>query len=118
MVRNAFGAACILLACSPVARAQQPGPVAKWSFEESAPASAHDSVSGADDKILGYFSRVPGVSGSALRFDGMTTAVVRSGLPAAKGARAGMKIEKPLIIYNEDGSYTDEMQSYYGCGSL
>jgi tRNA1Val (adenine37-N6)-methyltransferase len=39
-------------------------------------------------------------------------------IDAAKGARAGMKIEKPLIIYNEDGSYTDEMQGYYGCGSL
>ncbi|MGO9379231.1 MAG: tRNA1(Val) (adenine(37)-N6)-methyltransferase [Dissulfurispiraceae bacterium] len=39
-------------------------------------------------------------------------------IDATKGARAGMKIEKPLIIYNEDGSYTDEMQSYYGRGSL
>ena len=39
-------------------------------------------------------------------------------IDAAKGARAGMKIEKPLIIYNEDGSYTDEMQRYYSCGSL
>lgn len=34
-------------------------------------------------------------------------------IEAAKGARAGMKIEKPLIIYNEDGSYTDEMKEYY-----
>jgi tRNA1Val (adenine37-N6)-methyltransferase len=34
-------------------------------------------------------------------------------IEAAKGARSGMKIEKPLIIYNEDGSYTDEMQGYY-----
>ncbi|MBF0506330.1 MAG: tRNA1(Val) (adenine(37)-N6)-methyltransferase [Nitrospirae bacterium] len=37
-------------------------------------------------------------------------------IEAAKGGRAGMKIEKPLIIYNEDGSYTDEMKGHYGCG--
>ena len=88
MVWNAVRAAGILLACSPVVRAEQPGPVAKWSFEESAAASAHDSATGADDQILGLFSRVPGVSGSALRFDGMTTAIVRAGSPAAKGAKA------------------------------
>jgi tRNA1Val (adenine37-N6)-methyltransferase len=32
---------------------------------------------------------------------------------AVKGGRTGMTIERPLIIYNEDGTYTDEMQEYY-----
>jgi tRNA1Val (adenine37-N6)-methyltransferase len=32
---------------------------------------------------------------------------------AVKGAKAGLKVEMPLIIYNEDGSYTDEMKRYY-----
>ncbi len=39
-------------------------------------------------------------------------------IEAAKGARTGMKIEKPLIIYNEDGNYTDEMHKYYRSGDI
>jgi len=35
-------------------------------------------------------------------------------IEAVKGGRPGMKIEKPLIIYNKDGSYTAEMQADYG----
>jgi tRNA1Val (adenine37-N6)-methyltransferase len=35
-------------------------------------------------------------------------------IEAVKGGRTGMKIERPLIIYNADGSYTDEMLEYYG----
>ena len=35
-------------------------------------------------------------------------------IEAIKGGRTGMKIERPLIIYNDDGSYTDEMMEYYG----
>jgi tRNA1Val (adenine37-N6)-methyltransferase len=33
---------------------------------------------------------------------------------AVKEARPGMKVEKPLILYREDGSYTDELRSMYG----
>jgi tRNA1Val (adenine37-N6)-methyltransferase len=32
---------------------------------------------------------------------------------AVKGGKPGIKIEKPLIIYNEDKSYTDEMKKLY-----
>lgn len=39
-------------------------------------------------------------------------------IEAAKGARTGMKIEKPLIIYKEDGSYTDEMKEFYSSDLL
>lgn len=31
-----------------------------------------------------------------------------------KEARAGMKVERPLILYNKDGSYTDELRKMYG----
>jgi tRNA1Val (adenine37-N6)-methyltransferase len=33
---------------------------------------------------------------------------------AVKEARPGMKVEKPLILYREDGSYTDELRRMYG----
>lgn len=35
-------------------------------------------------------------------------------IEAVKGGRAGLKIEKPFLIYNIDGSYTEEMQKVYG----
>ena len=35
-------------------------------------------------------------------------------IEAVKGARAGMKVEKPLILYNRDGAYTDELRKMYG----
>ena len=34
-------------------------------------------------------------------------------LEAVKGGRGGIKVEKPLVIYNDDGSYTDEMKEHY-----
>lgn len=34
---------------------------------------------------------------------------------AVKGARLGLVVEKPLLIYNENGSYTEEMQELYSC---
>ncbi len=33
---------------------------------------------------------------------------------AVRGARGGLKVEKPLFIYREDGSYTEEMTRIYG----
>ena len=36
-------------------------------------------------------------------------------LEAVKGGRTGLKVEKPLCIYNKDGSYTDEMKAIYEC---
>jgi tRNA1Val (adenine37-N6)-methyltransferase len=35
-------------------------------------------------------------------------------LEAVRGGRGGMKIERPLFVYNEDGSYTDEVSRIYG----
>ena len=34
-------------------------------------------------------------------------------IEAVKGGRTGLKVEKPLYIYKEDGSYTDEMKAVY-----
>jgi len=33
---------------------------------------------------------------------------------AMNGGRAGSKVERPLIIYRDNGKYTDEMLSLYG----
>lgn len=33
---------------------------------------------------------------------------------AAKNRRQGLKVERPLFIYREDGQYSDEMQKIYG----
>ncbi len=33
---------------------------------------------------------------------------------AVKGGRMGLKVEKPLYIYKEDGGYTDDMEKMYG----
>ena len=32
---------------------------------------------------------------------------------AKKGASSGMKILPPLVVYNSDGSYTDEIKQIY-----
>ena len=34
-------------------------------------------------------------------------------IKAIKGAGTFLKIEKPLIIYNNDGTYTDEIMEIY-----
>ncbi|MFZ5996462.1 MAG: tRNA1(Val) (adenine(37)-N6)-methyltransferase [Nitrospirota bacterium] len=34
-------------------------------------------------------------------------------IEAVKGARPGLVVEKPLLIYKDDGSYTEEMQELY-----
>jgi len=35
-------------------------------------------------------------------------------LEAVKSGRTGLKVEKPLYIYHEDGSYTKELEEIYG----
>ena len=58
--------------------AQSRQPVAKWPFDETDGAATRNSVTGTEDKISGFFLRVPGVSGQALQFDGDTTSVVEA----------------------------------------
>jgi len=38
-------------------------------------------------------------------------------IKAVKNAKEYLKIEKPLIIYNEDGSYTEEILEIYNKNS-
>jgi tRNA1Val (adenine37-N6)-methyltransferase len=37
-------------------------------------------------------------------------------IEAVKEGKPGIKVEKPLFIYHEDGSYTDEVSGMYGDG--
>jgi hypothetical protein len=57
--------------------AQQTGGDVVWHFNEPDGAVAHDAAGNLDDRIAGFWRRVPGVDGSALEFDGYTTHVVR-----------------------------------------
>lgn len=34
-------------------------------------------------------------------------------IEAVKGGRVALKVEPPLFIYNDDGTYTDEMKKIY-----
>jgi beta-fructofuranosidase len=58
--------------------------VAWWRFEEGEVKKAHETISGIEDEIRGNFKFVGGSSGSALKFDGFTTSVVRKAEQAPK----------------------------------
>jgi hypothetical protein len=63
---------------APSLHAQQPTGDIVWKFSGQG-AVAHDSAENQDDRIAGFWRRVPGVGGDALEFDGYTTHIVRSG---------------------------------------
>ena len=48
-----------------------------WNFDESAGLVVHDSLGNLDDRVDGFWSRVPGLPGKALEFDGYSTRIVR-----------------------------------------
>lgn len=52
-------------------------PVAWWTFERGQGTAVKDAITGTEDTLSGNFKFVLGVSGTALRFDGYTTEVVR-----------------------------------------
>jgi len=52
------------------------GPLAWWKFDEGRGRAAVDSVSGKEDAILRNFKHFPGVSGTAVKFDGFTTRII------------------------------------------
>jgi len=64
------------------------GPVAWWKFDEGKGKTAADSVSQVKDRIRGNFKFVQGVRGTALKFDGFATSVVRRAKKAPKLADA------------------------------
>ncbi len=57
-------------------------PMAQWKFDEGKGKHAIDSVTEQRDRINGNFWYVPGVSGTAVKFDGYTTHVVRDAVDA------------------------------------
>jgi hypothetical protein len=67
---------------------QDDGLVAKWSFDEARGNKTHDSAGAIDDKVEGLYTYVPGVSGTAMRFDGYTTGIVREGKAAPRLGKA------------------------------
>ncbi len=71
-------ASLILPLFSGRASAQDPGLVARWSFERADNPLTRDSAAGVNDKIEGFYKFVPGVAGTGLRFDGYTTQVIRA----------------------------------------
>jgi len=72
-------------------------PVGWWCFDETDEQTTTDRVTGTADRIEGHFKRVEGVSGSALKFDGFTTAVVREAA-AAPRLTGGFTIEAWVTI--------------------
>jgi len=77
-----------LMLITAAVRAQDQGLVAKWSFNEVVAPVAHDSVSGVDDRVEGFYKYVPGVTGMGLRFDGYTTHIVREAKKAPQLSEA------------------------------
>ncbi len=67
----------ILCALGARAVAADGGPLAWWKFDEGKGGVAVDSVSGKEDAIGRKFRYLPGVSGTAVKFDGFTTRIIR-----------------------------------------
>ena len=88
-------AVCLALAALSSVGADEP--LARWGFDRKQPAKAHDSVSGADDAILGDHLVVPGVVQSALRMDGESTVIRRAAAKAPKPEQ-GLTIEAYIAV--------------------
>jgi len=91
MKRNACSILMPVLLCGfllvlvvPAVFAQDPGLVARWTFDEGAGPAVIDSAGGLKDAVEGHFKFVPGVAGSGLKFDGYTTRVIRQGNKAPR----------------------------------
>lgn len=75
--------AAFVLAIS-IATASDEGLVAWWAFDEGEGEATLDSASAISDPIQGNFRHIGGARGSALKFDGFTTRIIR---PAGKAPR-------------------------------
>ena len=62
---------------SPAAPASEEGLVAWWRFDEGQGKVALDHINSVEDEIKGLIKYVPGVSGTAIKFDGFSSSVVR-----------------------------------------
>ena len=79
-----IGLGAAMMSCPSGAFAQEGGPVARWSFDNTTGPVVRDAASGTEDKVEGFYQYVAGVSGNGLRFDGYTTGVVRKAENAPK----------------------------------
>ncbi|MFC1739451.1 LamG domain-containing protein [Planctomycetota bacterium] len=70
--------------CCASAPAEDNGLVAFWKFDESRGEVAVDSITGKKDAIKRTFWYLPGVSGTAVKFDGFTTHIVRKAADAPR----------------------------------
>ena len=77
-----FLSAVMLSFFSPLVIATDDGLAAWWKFNEGKGDVAVDSVSGKEDAILRNFRYLPGISGTAVKFDGFTTRIVRKAADA------------------------------------
>jgi hypothetical protein len=80
-----IAAACQALSA---AFAQAQDPVAWWKFDTRSDRVVSDSVTQISDSLRGNFKYVAGVSGTALKFDGFTTSVVRAAKAAPRLSRS------------------------------
>jgi len=58
--------------------------IAWWKFDEGQGRPAVDGISQKQDTIVGNFRHVPGVSGTAVKFDGFTTHMIREAAEAPR----------------------------------
>jgi len=73
-----------LALAAPAIFAQEPGPVARWAFDEGSGPTVLDGAANLKDAIEGRFKFAAGVAGTGLKFDGYTTRVVRKGNAAPR----------------------------------
>ena len=74
----------IWMLCPLSAFAAKDGLVAWWKFDEGKGKTAIDSVTQTKDGIMRTFWYMPGVSGTAVKFDGFTTHIVRKAADAPR----------------------------------
>ena len=67
-----------------LAQQVQSGELAHWKFDEIGGDAVLESSRGVEDIVAGFHKFVPGVKGNALRFDGLTSMVVRKASEAPK----------------------------------
>jgi hypothetical protein len=77
LLRFCAGMSVLQLCLSGNLQSQKAPEGISWSFDESAGAVVHDSLGNLDDRVDGFWSRVPGLPGKALEFDGYSTRIVR-----------------------------------------
>ena len=80
-----------------IALAQNARPIAEWNFDGNNGHTVHDSISGIDDPISGYYLRVPGAVGNGLRFDGISAGVTRVAAKAPKLSR-GLTVDAWVAV--------------------